>query len=649
MLAIQSLAWGLVVLVAMMSLGRLIARFLLPTYRPDPFLAAGWGMAAMITLGGVLNMLGLATAPILVILICSIILADLLFTWRKQDLAQVLPSSRFRFQADWQSLTWMEIAGLLALAMMVAFKYASCLGMPLSYWDDKHAYLGEAVRMLQTGTIGDSPFSERQIISLNGQVFLNGLFLSAGSSTYAFVMDPGICWIMIAGFTWVILRNDLRATTLVSCILTALVMMVRTFEEPPSGPFLNLGGYLSGAVLMLTAVRTSYLRLAQVGRLPYSWLFLLTLTVAGLCAIKTTFLVVAVLFLLTWYGLRILLTKRTRLALEIMIVGISIVVFLAPWMVQQYRSGGTLLYPFLGHGNHTIAPEFTNIGGPFLEKLLALASFCCSGLFFSAFIALFLFARTVFREPSDFTQSTSAMLFAAVFGSMIVAYQGGIHESNAFHRYVQPMLYVALIPVGLMGLVKRQPSNFGLAVCLAIFIGNQWIDPRGLVRPMESVLRGTLPAARTFTRAERAEIEQAQQAIPAGATVLVSSSSLSQLDFRRNRIWNLDFPGMCSPGSAMPLPADLEDLAKYIDRSTDELPIHLPCDDLLSYFRQAGVQYVILRQEPNRFFNNINIDKYPRWTRIVRMLGVLYYRQLNELITRCPVVYQGTDMVVVAL
>ena len=651
MSAIISLAWGLVVLLSLICLGRLITRLTLKTYQPDPALAAGWGLATMISLGGVLNLFRLATAPIVIILITTIILADLLFTWLKRDQAQKLKASRFPILlgAYWKSLTWMERGGLLALATLVAVKYASCLGIPLMYWDDKHAYLAEAIRMLQTGSIGDNPFSERQVLSLNGQVFLNGLFLSAAPPIYAFVLDPGICWIMIAGFTWVILRNDLQASTLVSCACTALVLMVRTCEELPYGKGVNLGGYLSGSVLMLTALRTSYLGFDQGGRFPFPWILHMSMTLAGLCAVKTTFLVVAVIFIVTWYGLRLLSSKRFGIVFDLVTIGFSTIALLLPWMIQQYHSGGTLLYPFLGHGNHINTPELINFGGPFPDKLQALARLSFSGLLFPAIMALILLGRRVISEGNEYLHGSYAILVAAVIGSTIVAYHGGIQENNSFYRYVQPMLYAALIPVGLIGLVRLQPSSIGLGICLAVFIGNQWTDTLSLIRPIITAIRGTESTSRFFTNAERVQIRQAQQEIPAGATVLVSSSSISQLDFDRNTIWNLDFPGMCSPGYGMPLPAEFHDLVRFIEGQTETLPTALPCNELFQYLRQSGVQYLILRQENNRFFNNLEIVRFPRWNRIMKTLGVLYYQQLRELITECPVVYHEGEVITLRL
>jgi hypothetical protein len=318
-------------------------------------------------------------------------------------------------------------------------------------------------------------------------------------------------------------------------------------------------------------------------------------------------------------------------------------------MLQQYHSSGTLLYPFLGHGTHIVTPELTNFGGPFRYKLVALAEFSCSGLMIPGIIAMFLLGNMALREPRDLLRSSWAMLVAAIITSMIVAYQGGIQTSTNFHRYVQPILYVALIPAGLVGVIRLQPSSIGLAICLAVFIGNQWTDMPNLIRPIISIIRGTEPDFRFFSKAELTHIHQAQQAIPPGAKVLVSGSTISQLDFNRNTIWNLDFPGMCSPGSSMPLPAKFDELISFIKDYSKSLPTPLPCNELRIYLRQTGVEYLILRQEPNLAINEGPIPWLPRWNRIVKTLGVLYSEQLRELITECPIVYAEGEITVIDL
>jgi hypothetical protein len=57
---------------------------------------------------------------------------------------------------------------------------------------------------------------------------------------------------------------------------------------------------------------------------------------------------------------------------------------------------------------------------------------------------------------------------------------------------------------------------------------------------------------------------QAQEAAPAGARLLVMLERPYLLDFARNPIWQVDFPGTVSPPPGMPFSKDGEALAAYL-------------------------------------------------------------------------------------
>jgi hypothetical protein len=70
-----TLAWGLVVLLSFVSLGRVLARALDPSLLDDPPLWAGIGMRGIDFIGGWLNLAGVASARGLVSLIVASIQA----------------------------------------------------------------------------------------------------------------------------------------------------------------------------------------------------------------------------------------------------------------------------------------------------------------------------------------------------------------------------------------------------------------------------------------------------------------------------------------------------------------------------------------------------------------------------------------------
>ena len=275
---IVCLVWGIVVLFSFASLGRILARILKPDIRPDPFLAAGWGMAGMIIFGGLLNLVGFAQSRVLIAFVSAIILIDLILD-RYATRVGIAAGEPARTPGDppcGKRLQRWDAIWIAALALLVTTKFISSFAIIGTFFDDKPAYLPQAVRMLQTGSIGANPFSERQLMSLNGQTTILGLFLSVCPTEYGYLFDPGMCWIFIAGIVWNIIRREYRAPIVTSCLLTALVMMM---DDPQ---VVNLAGQLSGSVLCLTLVRTAYLGSTSTEKRDFGSLILLALSVAGL-------------------------------------------------------------------------------------------------------------------------------------------------------------------------------------------------------------------------------------------------------------------------------------------------------------------------------------------------------------------------------
>ena len=198
------MAWGLVVLLAFVSLGRIMARLARPDGDWDVALAAGWGMAGMVALGGWMTLMGLARAPVLVGLVITVIALDLFFEGRRYFSSEPRAPAVPRESTGWASWIW-----LVALLGVVAVIYEMSIVNLFNTGDDPVAYLLELARMLQTGSVGPDPFSERLMLALNGQTFLLGLVGSVCPYYYGFLLDPGVCDIMIAGLVWFFVRRDL--------------------------------------------------------------------------------------------------------------------------------------------------------------------------------------------------------------------------------------------------------------------------------------------------------------------------------------------------------------------------------------------------------------------------------------------------------
>ena len=648
-----NLAWGLVVLLSFVALGRPMARVLRTTGSWDISMAAGWGMAGMVALGGWLNLLGLARASVLMALVLSVIALGLLYEGRK-FLGSVehapAPPEESPERGKW---IWVVL-----LAILITIKYVTSLGLRFMRNDDQPAYLLQLSRMLQTGSIGRDPFSMRQLLSLNGQTFLLGLVGSVSPLKYAFLLDPGICWIMIAGLAWFFVRRDLGASIRYSCLSSGLVLMVNVPEDVG----LNLGGDLTATALYLTLFRMAFGSCGDKGSLNRGSLVLLACTVAALCALKMTFLMYAILFLVSWYGLRMPHSPRLALAREFSLVGLVVCALLLPWMWQQYRSGGTPLYPFLGTGY--LQAEL--LGDPFRRK--AMAVLC---LFGTPAVGLVILGLVLLvYEPWENRcrwRIFFASLFSILIGSSLLVFQ--IVNPKAV-RYMYPVVYAGLIPLGLYGFFSRWYSRAGkgLALCLAIFVAAHWENLYTSMGGLRDFLRagpyGFLVKDQVVQR-----LRNAQASIPPGKRILAGLQDGYLLDLARNPTWSLDNPGIASPPPGLPITTDSAALRDVLMARTTELPPHSPSSLTLDYLRRVGIDFLVFQRGPGE-----NSPWYLRWRgtlgndstwylrkrepifrswavpdRAIRVYAWLVHDQLLELMSKCPKPYDDGDLVVLDL
>lgn len=214
-----ALGWGLLVLLSFAGLGRIVAGIVAPGSRRDLALEAGWGMAGMIALGGWFNLLGLATAQVLRgLVLLAIVLGlgwDILHRLRGSSEASTDQDAFPSPPPGHRKFYWISL-----LVLFLAMKYVSSLNYLFNLNDDQPSYLFQVARLLQNGSIGPDPFSYRQLLSLNGQTFLLGLLGAGAPLQFSYLLDPGVCWLMLGGLTWSLLRRDLGVSPREACLWT---------------------------------------------------------------------------------------------------------------------------------------------------------------------------------------------------------------------------------------------------------------------------------------------------------------------------------------------------------------------------------------------------------------------------------------------
>ncbi len=553
--AVQFL-WGLVVLSGFIGWGFAVA-WAIGRRRPDWGLGAGWGMAAMLFVGGVLSLLGLAYPPVLILVVVAGAGVHLKVTLKGRGGSAEAPPG--------QGLSRPAVVLLVLVGVVLAGRYASAVWLQASNCaDDEVAYFTFVTRLLQTGTLIE-PFSLRRLSGYGGHTFLQALVMAAGSEDQGFLMDRGIAVIvsfgLIAGF---FPRTGINRV--VPYVLALIFTVVLPF------PHANSSSHITGLAMALTLFRTLYLietggrdqEKDQARRL----LWLAGLVAAGAAALKAHLMLgaaAAVFFF--WLAAVFYAGKeegggRGRHAVTLGHLGGSMLVFLLPWMALLWRSSGTVLFP-LFQGNQR--PGFSETYSGSVDLAFQLGRL--GELFSSPQIALFtvpLLLYAVRRGPAAGLGLYMGGLVTAAVTTLTLTYDNVI----IIYRFAAPFLngafmvtvayYLNHIRGGLAD--ANKPSGAARIGDRILFVLVLVLMPFPVYHDVQRLK--TSFGQTVLTDERRAAYGRMQNAIPEGEAMLAVLDRPFALDYRRNPVFNADVPGAVSPDPGMPFfkgPAALKD------------------------------------------------------------------------------------------
>ena len=518
-------AWGGLVLAAMEGWGWAVGR-LAPRLAVDPGLRCAGGMAALLAMGGVLTAFGLAVQPVVLVVVLA---------------GAALSLVRWPKRADWRGIGPM---GWLVGSVLAIHCIAQVAGVRAVCADDHAAYFGFIQRQLALGSV-EEPFSLRRLAAHGGQTFLQSLVVAVGDTRNAFLVERGIAPVILY---W-LLRGALPRRGAVFPAVALAVTLLAPFYD------FNSQSSCTGIVLFLGLARTLIAlngpAHARVGELAWVALF-----AAGLCALRAHFLVGAGLTIGLWLlcGLRDIRLAPALIGRAALLSCLSLVLF-APWCVGLWRSSGTPLFPlFPGTG----AYGYDTFSSPGALSVL-LREYVTSPKIIVMVIPLLAFWRSVPERPVLLIAYT-----VAVFMNLLMFWS--LTSADTYHigRYMWPMVFVPLS----LSLIVLARSNMvpvlRRPVLAAVFTGGALLAGFQLAWDMGQ-LAAALDPERSEIETELARSHRAMQAlVPAGETMLVATDHPYLVDYRRNRIVNLDLPGTASPAPGMPFFQGGEALRAYL-------------------------------------------------------------------------------------
>jgi hypothetical protein len=250
-----SFSWGIVILLALIGWGGVVNRVLFSKYRIDWGQKAAWGIAFSIFVGGLLNVTwAISRATILVYLGAGLLywLLDTLKT--RLSVFDSLSNHIRNYRKD-----KIVVVGILVVFSLLLLQYGGWIStkafdyrddiQAFNWGDDFAAYFVFPKKMLQAGSLGPDPFSERRIVSsLGGNYFLHAFILSMLSVKNLNLIDPGLGMIIAIGLLLGYFRN--KGTP-----KRAAVFLLLFFLLTPV-PRVNTTAFVIPLILFLSFFRT---------------------------------------------------------------------------------------------------------------------------------------------------------------------------------------------------------------------------------------------------------------------------------------------------------------------------------------------------------------------------------------------------------
>ena len=539
------------------------------------------GLAALLPIGGVLNLVRMAT-PIALWMTVGIGLVlfivhvkTLRMRWPKEDFAQVE-----------------VILAVGLIALVVGFAVLTQLPpSAFNYHDDFHKYLAHPVRMLATGTLFGSPLSAIGSETLGGLAFLHAFPLLVAPIEYINGVDAilGLLLLMMLGAS----AGWGRLAPWPGAILAPLLI---AFINPQ---YVNVSSLFTGAALMAAAVM---LVVDEREQFPPSRVAL-GLLYGGLVALKPIFILFPLLHL-PFATLSIAQnTKSWRAGIVWALqVGVCSAAALLPWLLLHAPHYLLSMQPQPADA----VPPAAVVDRLHIFSINPLA-YGTTHAHYSALLILTLVAAALgiaaWRRPSWRKQVKTPIGIAAA-ATLILAYAGLLAAGPALAGYDTSLRYSVPFFLGIVPIVAvlalsiasnvqigRVLVLVGFVFCLAIYA------PSLLDRYRQSVRAGSILAFSAFAMRpdyvasnrealSNAAIERLrgfQEMIPEGEPLIAWVNTPFRLDFKRNTVLDVEPAGLTTRWARMP------DEARYVLWEYSGFGVQSP-QDYVNGSRTLGVR-----------------------------------------------------------
>ena len=521
----------------------------------DPGLRLAWGAAAYVAVAGYLLAAGVLTAPVqlglLVVGAGAHVALGLRSTTRAPTPAPTPTPTPTPTPAD--GGRWpLALIGLLVAVVAIDVLLA-IVKTRSNIHDDDIAYTPFVRRLLQVGDL-DEPFSLRRISAYGGQTVLAATAAVRGTADNLHLVDAGLFRLI----TLALVVGMARARAVDRVITGALVLVLALLPDTS----INTSSHWTGLALFVALYRTACV--AQASDDVRAWAAVGVVAAAAASLRQNHVLVVGAfgVFVIACLPAR----ARWRAAAAMLVGGL---VALGPYMIAAWRTCGTPFYPLIG-GSANPAIELTAEAGTWWRELQLFIRVLIEPTPIRALLPLLLALLAVTdRRPG---RPLTALAVAASAGLIATLHGLTLSDPSNLWRYAFGFM-TAWVLVAVVEIARpaddREVAAPALARLVAMFalICQLVIAGPSTVRTYAS-LTGDLAAATQGARAARTPVQaryrRLQAAAPVGARLAVLLDEPALLDYRRNRVLNLDTPAYVSPAPGMPSFAGAEPVAAYL-------------------------------------------------------------------------------------
>lgn len=624
-----ALVWGGVLLISFTGWGRFAGRAFRVRKLPAS-VACAVGIAVIIFLGGLLNLLSAIYASVIFVAVAIGLLLYILLRKERPE--------KYRWKSFWGQSS---LAGrLLVIAMLLILAYRVAGTVRLVHFnvdDDSAAYLALPQKILSTHHFSGDPFSERRnTSSLGGSYLLQDFVLSATSLSNIAMADRTVGLLLLAAIAF-----DLGTLFELSALQIALLLFL-VFLVPQQT--FNLTFIVLPVPLLLAMVWLLFRAQAEDAETPLQYALLAGIVGGATISLKSTYLpIVGALSVIPYLaGIR-----RNHITTAVKLVfstAAGILLVLAFWMIAMRLTSGTYLFPILGRGlDYSARGLFPAVVKFSTKRSILKVVIQGSALLVLAIIQL---SR---KSKTRYSAFSITVLVSAAFSITALNYAS---SADSIWRYNFPQFFAAIVVFYLSAMaIKNQSQQLAstafvrvvavAAMLLMIFyydLAGRKSEP--FHEFMQEATNGQATTAgltgQTLASSELVrEYRTAESSIPTNSAVLENTAYSFLLNYRSHNIYLMGWAGASAPMPGWPFDADPGRLSAYLQRN--------------------GFRYVLLDSRYMLQNNAIMCqdlqmpDRFSEWLKQQLWMNILANHQLDDLMNHYQSTYSDGSMTVVDL